>query len=61
LSSSEKDIVSGPDGDGGYLPLNVGQMSDIYRQLFDHSSKSTECEENTPSVLIERLMNLMLL
>ena len=33
------DIVIGPDVDGGYLPLNVGQMSVFYRKLFKHSNK----------------------
>ena len=34
MSSSAKNIVSGPDGDGGYLSLNVGQMSVFYRKKF---------------------------
>ena len=39
LSSSAKNIVSGPDGDGGYLSLNVGQMLVFYGKLSRHSNK----------------------
>ena len=39
LSSSAKNIVSGPDGDGGYLSLNVGQMSVFYRRFVNYSNK----------------------
>ena len=60
MSSSAKDIISGPDGDGGHLSLNLGRML-VLESSLNIAAKSTECEENTPSVLIDRLMNLTLL
>ena len=34
-----KDMISGPDGDGGYLSLNVRQVSVVYIKFSKHSSK----------------------
>ena len=34
-----KKALSGPDGDDGYLSLNVRQMSVFYRRFSKHSNK----------------------
>ena len=37
-----------PDRDGGYLPLNIGQMSAFYRTLFEQSIKINRMRRKYP-------------
>ena len=55
-ASLAKNIVGGPDFDGGYLSLNVGQISVFYRKFFKHSNNARHTQENFVAVSLREIL-----